>query len=118
MAESIALNIDPEKSGVKGVFLHGSVFNGRAGGNSDIDIIIHFEGSPRKKEKLEVWFDAWNMCLSKVNYDKSGYLLKTILDVQIIEDSELEDRKYIADLISNVNHNSLKLKMNRRNYEN
>lgn len=115
MSESLAGHLDPEKFGVKGIYLYGSVFLERASADSDIDLIIHFGGTPRQKHDLIIWLDAWNSCLSQINYNKSGYKMIKIIDVVMIEDNEFETRKYHAELLNPKNHASRKLKMNRKN---
>lgn len=114
MSESIAAYLDPVKYGVKGIYLYGSVFSERASADSDIDLIVHFSGTPRQKHDLAIWFDAWNSCLSQINYNKSGYKINKILDIVMIEDNEFETRKYHAELIEPKNHASRKLKMIRK----
>ncbi len=114
MSESIAGHLDPEKFGVKGIYLFGSVFLERAAADSDIDLIIHFAGTPRQKHDLIIWLDAWNSCLAQINYNKSGYKMNKILDVVLIEDNEFETRKYHAELLDPKNRASRKLKMNRK----
>ena len=113
MAESIAAEIDPERFGIKGVYLFGTVFNETAGPNSDLDLLVHFDGNNEQKEELVRWFEGWNLCLSHINYNKSGYVLNKFLDIKIITDKELKEQTYFAELIDPANNSSKKLSLNK-----
>ena len=62
-AESIAANITPEKFGVAGFYVFGSTNNAKAGPESDIDLLIHFRGTPAQRDDLLSWLDGWNSAL-------------------------------------------------------
>jgi len=111
MAESIALQLDSERFGVKGLYLYGTVYNGTATSNSDIDIIVHYDGNPKNKENLIKWFEGWNLCLGTINYNKTGFSLERILDISYISDEELPDQQYYADLLNLSNNTAMKLTM-------
>jgi predicted nucleotidyltransferase len=114
MAESIALKLDGKRFGVKGIYLFGTVFNETAGPNSDIDLLVHFAGNESQLEELKLWFEGWNLCLSQINYNRSGYSLDEFLDITYIRDEDFSDQKYYVDIM-NPNHNaSKKLKMKTR----
>ncbi len=109
MAESIGLRINPKRFGVEAVYLFGTVFNETAGPNSDIDLLVHFEGSEEQKKDFNLWLEGWNNCLSQVNYNRSGYYISKMLDVTYISSSEFYERKYYVDLMNPANHSSKKL---------
>lgn len=109
MAESIALKLDAYRFGVKGLYLYGPVFNETAGPNSDIDLIVHFEGTEEQKRELMIWFEGWNNCLSQINYNRSGYFVEQFLDITYISEKNFKDRKYYVDLMEPSNHMSRKL---------
>lgn len=111
MAESIALKLDGKRFGVKGIYLFGTVFNETAGPNSDIDLLVHFGGNRKQLEELNMWFEGWNLSLSQINYNRSGYSLDTFLDIVFITDEDFSDQKYYVDLMNPNNHSSKKLKM-------
>ena len=110
MAESIALKLDGKRFGVKAVYLFGTVFNETAGPNSDIDLLVHFGGSHEQLEDLKLWFEGWNLCLSQINYNRSGYSLDQFLDITYIKDEDFDDQKYYVDLMNPDNKASRKLK--------
>lgn len=111
MAESIALKLDGERFGVKAIHLFGTVFNETAGPNSDIDLLVHFGGNSRQYDELNLWFEGWNLCLSQINYNRSGYSLDRFLDIVFITDEDFTDQKYYVDLMDPTNNASKKLKM-------
>ena len=49
MAEQIASKLDMNAYGVKGIYLFGSTNNCTARLNSDIDLLIHFDGTDKQK---------------------------------------------------------------------
>lgn len=53
MAEQIAHQVDMDAFSVKGIYLFGSTNNCTARLNSDIDLLIHFDGNEEQKKKPE-----------------------------------------------------------------
>lgn len=102
MAEQIAGMIDMEAYSVKGIYLFGSTNNGTARLNSDIDILIHFDGTNDQKEKLDLWLQGWSMALSELNYLKTGYKTNGLLDVHYITDQDIKDKTSFAIKINSV----------------
>ena len=49
--EKLAAQLDPDRFGVKGFYLFGSVKNAHAGPSSDIDVLIHFTGTELAKKR-------------------------------------------------------------------
>ncbi len=102
MAEQLASRIDPHKFGVKGAYLFGSTKNGTAGPNSDIDLLIHFDGSLQQRELLVEWLDGWSLCLAEINYERTGFRNDRLLDVHIITDQDIANRDSYAIKIDAV----------------
>ena len=55
MAQKIATELDPQKFGVKAFYLFGSTKNANAGPASDIDLLLHFQGSAQQESDLLLW---------------------------------------------------------------
>lgn len=102
MAEQIAAQMDMEAFGVKGIYLFGSTNACTARLNSDIDLIIHFDGTQEQKEKLNLWFDGWSIALSQINYLKTGYSQRGLLDVHYVTDLDIEKKDPYAAKINSV----------------
>lgn len=83
--------IDPAIYGVKNMYVIGSTKDGSAGAGSDIDLLIHFDGSPEEKDKLKAWLDKWDKELCKENEKRTGLKTESMLDIHIITDEDLED---------------------------
>jgi len=96
MAEEIAAQIQPSRFGVKSMYVIGSTVNGTAGPGSDIDLLIHFKGSPEQREDLLLWLEGWSMSLSEMNFLKTGYRTGGLLDVHIITDEDIEAKTSYA----------------------
>ncbi len=101
-AESIAANIDPQRFGVLGFYIFGSVSNAAAGPESDIDLLVHFRGTTAQREELLTWLDGWNSCLSAENYQRTGHKIGSLLDVHLVTDDDIQNRTSFAIKIGAV----------------
>jgi predicted nucleotidyltransferase len=102
MAQHIAAQLDPKKFGVAGFYIFGSTKNATAGLGSDIDILVHFRGTPTQLEQLELWLNGWSLCLDEINYLQTGYRSGGLLDVHIVTDKDIADRTSYAVKIGAV----------------
>lgn len=102
MAEQIAKQIDMEAFSIKGIYLFGSTNNCTANLNSDIDLLIHFDGTEETKEMLNVWLHGWSLALSEINYIKTGYKSNGLLDIHYITDQDIKDRTSYAIKINSI----------------
>ncbi len=102
VAERIAQEISFDRFGVKGFYLFGSTRSGTAGPDADIDIIIHFGGTPKMKADLELWLEGWSRCLSEMNYLRTGYQVEHFLDVRFATDEDLAKQSNFASKIGAV----------------
>lgn len=100
--EHLADNLDPVRFGVKALYILGSTKNATAGPKSDIDIIIHFQGSDAQRRNLMNWLEGWSLCLSEANYLRTGYRTEGLLDVHIVTDSDIANRTSWATKIGAV----------------
>ncbi len=112
MAERLAKNIDPEKFGIKGLYIFGSTKNATAGPGSDIDLIVHFQGSPEQKETMMLWFQGWSLCLSELNFLRTGYKTDGLLDIHIVTDEDIKKRTSYAVKIGAVTDAARPLALN------
>ncbi|MGQ9705630.1 MAG: PEP/pyruvate-binding domain-containing protein [bacterium] len=96
MAEYIALQLDAERFGVKGLYVIGSTKNATAGPASDIDILVHFKGTKKQKRELLLWFEGWSLALDEMNYQKTGYRTGGLLDIHIVTDEDIEKKTSYA----------------------
>jgi len=102
MAEKIAGSLDGERFGVKGIYVFGSVKNAASGPGSDLDLIVHFDGSAEQRDRLSMWLDGWSRSLAEVNYLRTGYRSDGLLDVHIVTDSDIEKQTSYACKIGAV----------------
>lgn len=94
--ERLARLMDPERFGVKGLYLFGSTKNATAGAESDIDILVHFDGTQEQKKDLMNWLEGWSLCLSHLNYMKTGRKTDGLLDVHIVTDEDIRSHTSYA----------------------
>jgi len=102
MAERIAESIDMARFGVEGIYLFGSTNNASAGPGSDIDLLIHFSGNPEQRKELLLWLEGWSLCLSEINYLKTGYTTSGLLDVHIVTEGDIKRKTCFATKINAV----------------
>ncbi len=88
-AEHIASKLDPERFGVRAMYLIGSAKNATAGPQSDIDLLVHFRGTKEQRQDLMNWMEGWSLSLEEINFQKTGLRTGGILDVHIITDEDI-----------------------------
>ncbi|MBN2213393.1 MAG: nucleotidyltransferase domain-containing protein [Bacteroidales bacterium] len=110
-AEHIASKIDPERFGVVGFYVFGSVQNATAGPGSDIDLLIHFRGNENQRSELLLWMEGWSFCLGRINYLRTGSRTEKLLDIHIVTDEDIKNRTSYAIKIGAVSEGALPLMM-------
>jgi hypothetical protein len=110
-AEQIAQAMDLDRFGVRAIYVIGSAKDGKAGPESDLDLLIHFEGDRHQRKELEAWLQGWGHGLSEVNYLKTGYRLKEgLIDYHIITDEDIRKKTSYAVMIGAVDNGARLLK--------
>ena len=102
MAEQLASNMDAARFGVKAAYVFGSTVNATAGPGSDIDMLIHFQGTPAQREMLLHWLEGWSLSLSEMNYLRTGYKSEGLLDVHLVTDEDIAAKTSYAVKIDAV----------------
>lgn len=102
MAEHVASQLDPKRFGVKGFYVFGSTKNATAGPNSDIDILIHFQGSEEQRQELLLWLEGWSLSLDEINYQRTGYKTGGLLDIHIVTDEDIAKKSSYAAKINAI----------------
>jgi pyruvate,water dikinase len=112
MTESIARQLEPEKFGVKAFYIFGSTKNGTAGPGSDIDLLVHFIGTKKQREDLNVWLKGWSLCLDEMNFLRTGYRSRSgLLDVHLVTDEDIAKRTSYAVKIGAVTDAAVEIPM-------
>jgi hypothetical protein len=102
MAERIADQLDGPRFGVKAMYVFGSTKNATAGPGSDINLLIHFQGSELQKEQLVLWLEGWSLCLAALNFSRTGYESNGLLDYHLLTDEDIGQRTSYAVKIGAV----------------
>jgi len=102
MVYKIAEKLDFENFGVEALYLIGSTKNATSGPASDIDILLHFKGNRSQEKELKAWFNGWSLCLSEINYMKTGYHSGGLIDLHLVTDKDIENRNSFASMIGSV----------------
>ena len=84
-AERIASAIDPDRFGVRAVYLFGSTEAGNAGVGSDIDLLVIRDGDAGRQRDLEMWLEGWSLCLAEVSFQLYGVPSYGLLDVKYLD---------------------------------
>lgn len=111
MAEQLALRLNPKRFGVQAVYLIGSTANAASGPSSDIDLLIHFNGSETQRQDLLLWLEGWSLSLAEQNYLRTGYMDDGLLDVHLVTDSDIKNRTSFAVKINAITDPALPLLM-------
>jgi pyruvate, water dikinase len=111
MAQKIAMELDSQKLGVKAFYLLGSTKNATAGPASDIDILLHFQGSAQQESDLLLWLEGWSRALSEMNFLRTGYRTDGLLDVHLVTDKDIRERSSFAVKIDAVTDPARRLAM-------
>lgn len=117
MVERMARDIDAERLGVVKLYLFGSTKNASAGPGSDIDLLIHFRGTPEQKNELNLWLTGWSQCLAEINYLRTGYNCSGLLDTHIITDKDIENQTSYAVKINAVTDAAVEIPMGKKSEE-
>jgi predicted nucleotidyltransferase len=102
VAEQIAGELDPRRFGVEAMYVIGSTKNATATAASDIDLLVHFRGTPEQKRELLAWFDGWSLSLTETNYMRTGIRSDRLLDIHIVTDDDIERKSSYAVKIGAV----------------
>ena len=73
-----------------------STKNATAGPRSDVDILVHFEGTKKQREELMLWLEGWSLCLDEMNYLRTGHRTGGLLDVHVVTDKDIADKNSYA----------------------
>jgi pyruvate, water dikinase len=111
MAQKIAAELDAQQFGVSAFYLFGSTKNATAGPASDIDLLLHFQGTAPQRRELLLWLEGWSQCLAEINFLRTGYRADGLLDVHLITDADIEERSSFAVKINAVTDPARKLRM-------
>ncbi len=103
MVDKIGDKLDFEAFGVEAMYLIGSTKNATSGPASDIDILIHFRGDEHQEKELKAWFRGWSLCLSEINYMKTGYVSDGLIDLHLVTDEDIRKKNSFASMIGSVN---------------
>jgi pyruvate, water dikinase len=82
--------IDSKAYGVKALYLIGSTKSGKAGPASDIDLIVHFDGTEEQKERLLEWFDIQDKQFIEENKNRTGVNTSYLLDIHFVTDKDIK----------------------------
>ncbi len=111
IAERIASELDGERFGVKGIYLFGSTKDASCGPGSDINLIVHIDKDKCKKDELELWFEGWSLCLSEINYMRTGIKTQGLLDIHYVTDDDIQNKTSFAVKINALSEAAHPLKM-------
>jgi predicted nucleotidyltransferase len=109
MAERMVRAMDPEKYGIAGVYLYGSVREGTADPESDIDLLVHFTGTVEQRELATEYFRGWSGALIEMNYSRTGVRVEQMLDITFVTDEEIAEGNGVAGRINATTNPARKL---------
>lgn len=102
MVEKIASELDGERFGVHGLYVFGSTKNAVSGPGSDVDLIVHVDKENCDIKNLNMWFEGWSLCLSEMNYLRTGYKSEGLLDIHFVTDDDIKRKNSFASKIGAI----------------
>ena len=72
IAQRIAAKIDPERFGVRAVYVCENIQNSAPRPGGDVDLVIHLETAHSGRRELEAWLEGWSLCLAEIHNLRSG----------------------------------------------
>lgn len=110
-AELISHHLDMERFGVQAVYVIGSTKNATAGPESDIDLLIHFQGDAQQGQCLQAWLEAWSLSLAEISFLNTGYRPERgMLDVHLITEEDIRKKSSFAVMIGATENGARLLK--------
>jgi len=102
MSERVAAQLDPERFGVRAMYLIGSTKNATCGAGSDIDLLVHYDGAEEHHRALTAWFEGWSLSLAELNFLRTGVKTAGLLDVHYITDDDVRRKTSFAAKVGAV----------------
>ncbi|GAK57839.1 phosphoenolpyruvate synthase [Candidatus Vecturithrix granuli] len=96
MATRLGRATDPERFGIAGLYLIGSTQHRNAAADSDLDLLIHVSGTQEQRQALNIWLDAWSICLDEMNYLNTGYKIGGLLHPHLVTDDDIANGRGVA----------------------
>lgn len=113
MAEAVAASLEEKAFGLRALYVFGSAKNATAGPESDLDLIVHFVGTPEQRERLLDWLDGWSICLAELNRLRTGHRSEGILDVHWVSDEDIRRGTCFAAKIGAITDPARRLPLGR-----
>ncbi len=102
MAERMVRALDHERLAVEAVYLYGSVKNGTADTDSEIDLLVHFRGDEIQRGQLKMYFEGWSKALVEYNFSRHGVRVEQMINATFLSDEEIEAGEGLAGQIGAV----------------
>ncbi len=102
MAERLVRALDHKKLGVEAVYLYGSVKNGTANTDSEIDLLVHFQGNETQLGQLKMYFKGWSKALVEYNFSRHGVRIDQMINATYLNDEQVKNGKGVAGKINAV----------------
>ncbi len=109
--EEIAKAMDAALYGVEALYVFGSTNEATAGPESDIDLLIHFQGNDEQRENLLSWLHEWDVKIAEENSERTGLSTEKILDIHIITDDDILKKNSWATHINSMDGAAKKISL-------
>lgn len=106
----IAAEFDLQRFNSKAMYVIGTVCSKTSTPQSDVDLLIVFDGDDSLKRELFAWFEGWSLSLSERMYKRTGYKIHNFIDLVLISSEELEENVYYKRILKSGTNEAIKLK--------
>ncbi len=102
IAENICDNLDFDRFGIGGVYIFGSTKDATAVPKSDINLLVYSSLNVKHRVELDAWFDGWSLCISEINFCRTGVKSSGLLDVHYVTDEDIKNKDSYAIKIEGI----------------
>jgi pyruvate, water dikinase len=89
MAQAVAERCDLAALGIRAIYLIGSTKDATAGPCSDIDLLVHYDGSERSRALIESYLRGWSHALTEWNRARTGQQVEGLVELHLITDLDI-----------------------------
>jgi predicted nucleotidyltransferase len=112
LAELVAWTVDFSAYGIKGMYIIGSVKTAEAAQSSDIDLLIHVEGTVCERGELVGWLgECDSLCKQLYELQTGKTFIGELIDHHLITDKDIEERNSYAVMLDSLHNSATPLRL-------
>lgn len=110
VAEMIARQFELERFHSKALYVIGTTCSKTSLPDSDLDLLVIFDGNEHLRTELLAWFEGWGLSLSEQIFKRTGYRIHNFIDVTLISSEDIMSNDYYRKMLATTSNEAIKLK--------